>query len=284
MSVEPARWPHGVTLGYLALTLPFFARGGWTDARIGFLVAHVAAMLWLWVAIRQKRTTVIGDLLPLALVPLMYAELPQLMTGSAYGDPLVQSWEQMVFGTQPARALAATMPYAVVSEVLHGGYLSFYAIVYVPPLVAYVRGRAAAFDAALLAVMSTYAVCYLTFVLFPVEGPRYVWGPPADVPDGPVRSLTLALLERGSSRGTAFPSSHAAVSVAQTIVALRHQREVGTVVAIGTALLMVGAVYGGFHYAVDVIAGAILGTAIAAPVALRLRPSDHPVRFPPAAR
>jgi membrane-associated phospholipid phosphatase len=77
-----------------------------------------------------------------------------------------------------------------------------------------------------------------------------------------VRRLVLAILERGSSRGAAFPSSHVAVAVTQALLALRHQPRVGRWVAGVAVGLGAGAVYGGFHYGVDVLAGAALGAAI----------------------
>jgi membrane-associated phospholipid phosphatase len=120
--------------------------------------------------------------------------------------------------------------------------------------------------------MLVYAVCFLVFIMFPVEGPRYAWGAPTGVPGGAVRSFSLAVLERGSSRGTAFPSSHAAVAVAQSIVALRYQRRVGIVVSVTSVLLMIGAVYGGFHYAIDIVAGAAIG-AVASVVVITRRPA-----------
>jgi membrane-associated phospholipid phosphatase len=122
-------------------------------------------------------------------------------------------------------------------------------------------------------MMLTYAVCFAAFLLFPVEGPRYAWGAPPNVPSGPIRSLTLAILERGSSRGTAFPSSHAAVAAAQAIMALRSQRRIGVAVSVASALLMIGAVYGGFHYAVDMLAGAVVGLIVALVVARSVRPA-----------
>jgi membrane-associated phospholipid phosphatase len=43
----------------------------------------------------------------------------------------------------------------------------------------------------------------------------------------------------------------------------------GVVVAATAALLIVGAVYGGFHYAVDVLAGAFVGIVVAVGVIAR---------------
>ena len=260
---SPARGAALVTLVYLLLTLPLLfwrARG---PAGSVIAIAHIAAAAALWWSLRGRRTpNVLADWLPLMLVPFLYGELPYLIGGATLRDPIVQQWEAAIFGGQPARTLAPSLPNVAISELLHLGYLLYYPIVYVPPLILYLSRRRDAFGQTVLALMATYVVCFSIFVLFPVEGPRYAWGPSADVPRGPVRSFALAILERGSSRGTAFPSSHAAVAVAQAVAALRYQPVVSVVLAVGSALLMIGAVYGGFHYGIDIIAGLLTGLVI----------------------
>jgi membrane-associated phospholipid phosphatase len=116
-----------------------------------------------------------------------------------------------------------------------------------------------AFNEAMLALTLSAVLCYLVFVVWPVQGPRYLAAPPG-IPDGPIRSLTLSLVETGSSRGAAFPSSHVAISVAQTLSMLRHRRGFGVVLALVTFLLAMGAVYAGFHYVIDTLAGLAFGT------------------------
>ena len=106
-------------------------------------------------------------------------------------------------------------------------------------------------------------LCFVAFVILPVEGPRFLAGPSA-APDGPIRSLVLQILGAGSSRGTAFPSAHVAASVVAGICALRFQRPLGVAILIVTVGMMVGAVYGGYHYAADVVAGLGMGLAAAA--------------------
>jgi membrane-associated phospholipid phosphatase len=101
----------------------------------------------------------------------------------------------------------------------------------------------------------------LCYIFFPVAGPRYLW--PTSTLAGPIRAGVVWLLETGSSRGTAFPSSHVAVSVTQSILAVRYFGRRGLVVAVLTLGLALGAVYGGFHYAVDVLAGAVFGGVLA---------------------
>ena len=73
---------------------------------------------------------------------------------------------------------------------------------------------------------------------------------------------------RGSSNtslawGAAFPSSHVAVAVAATAVALLEWRVLGLALVVPTTLLTLGSVYGQFHYAVDALAGIGVGLAVA---------------------
>jgi len=49
-------------------------------------------------------------------------------------------------------------------------------------------------------------------------------------------------------------------------MAIRYQRRLGAPLAVTSLLLMAGAVYGGFHYAVDMLAGAALGLVVATAV------------------
>ena len=288
--------------GYLLLTAPLIPLGGVATARIAVAVLHVAGAIGLLVlagpmgagaglegAPRYRSGGVfarlLGDWAPLLLAPLLYVELPILMGGLPgpvrYHDPIVAEMEGGLFGHQPAFEWAGAWPSPILSEVLHASYLSYYALIYLPPLLLYVGmtgagdpvERSTAFQETVLALTVTFLVCFTIFVVFPVQGPRYL-GVPAGVPDGPARDLVLAVLERGSSQGAAFPSSHVAVAVTQTLLTLRHQPRLGRWVMALALGLAVGAVYGGFHYAVDALAGvAVAGVAVFA--ARRLRPGKR---------
>jgi membrane-associated phospholipid phosphatase len=172
----------------------------------------------------------------------------------------VQHWELALFGSETSRTFAAALPSVPLSELLHAGYLAYYLIIFVPPLVLLARDNRRGYAQTVLALTVVYTVCWTIYVLWPVEGPRYLWMAPA--PDGPVRRLALSILATGSSRGAAFPSSHMAVSVAQALLALRWQRRVGYAVSAVAVLVGFGAVYGGFHYGVDIVAGAIVGALL----------------------
>jgi membrane-associated phospholipid phosphatase len=149
---------------------------------------------------------------------------------------------------------------------LHLGYLSYYPIIFSVPFFLYRARRFDDFSEAVFTVMLTFVACFALYIVFPVAGPRYEWNWPTPELEGPIRRFTVWLLQARSSRGTAFPSSHVAVSVAQSGLAVRYFGGRGWLVALLTVGLSIGAVYGGFHYGVDVFAGvatAIVTTIIA---------------------
>jgi len=249
---------------YLAVSgAMFVTRGQPRMALVHAIVIGIAA----WAAGgRSGSRRLIGDLLPLVAAPLLYMELPALIeaVGSGYHDATVQGWEAAVFRGQPARTFAGALPFQWLSELLHAGYLAYYLLIFVPPLWLLARRQRRAFAETVLALTVVCLTSWVLFAAWPVVGPRYLWAAPAGVPDGPFRRIAVSLLAAGSSKGAAFPSSHMAVSAAQAVMAWRWQGRAMRWAVTGVATLVgVGAVYGGFHYGVDILAGAALGGASA---------------------
>lgn len=219
----------------------------------------------------RKWARAVADWAPLLLIPLLYKELAvlnQAVQGGTYFDEMVIGWEQVVFGGQPSREWAQALPSLWLSEPLHAAYLSYYFIIFVPPLVLFLRGRTAEFRAGVFALMTAFFAHYLFFIYFPVQGPRYLFpAPGGELAGGWFYQIAHRVLEVGSAQGAAFPSSHVGVSVAQTLVVWRYLPRLAPVCAALTIGLALGAVYGGFHYAIDAVAGALLGVLafIAAP-------------------
>ena len=265
------RNPLGVLGLYLAATLPLLlvglANGGAVSGWLVLSVHVVAGGGSLWSASRShpnhpNQWVILW--LALLAIPLAYAEVPWLnqALASGYRDPLILAWERALTGFDPSRELAGRFPWLWISEPLHLAYLSFYPAIYVPPIVLAMRGRLREATTTALGILVASVVCYLVFAVFPVQGPRY-FGPPQGVPDGPIRRLTLMILESGSSQGAAFPSAHMALMTAQAGLALRFQQKMGLLLAVAALGVGVGAVYGGFHYAADMAAGAVVGLASA---------------------
>lgn len=247
-------------MGYLAATAVFLAIRGNPPYR-GGLLAHLLVLAAIAVATFSGRVPAwLRAWTPMLSILFLYVELPMLIRATGYGtffDQTVISWETALFGGQPSLDWARRMPVRALSETLHASYLAYYAIIASVPVLLWIGKRRREFPEAVFVLLLTFVACFVCFIAFPVAGPRYLW--PGTAPDGPIRAFTLSLLSAGSSQGTAFPSSHVAVAATQCVLAWRYfgTRAVGLVViSIGLAA---GAVYGGFHYAVDVIAGAMFG-------------------------
>src|SRR5512132_740140 len=278
MSGEQSQTGLKILAAYLAVSAPAVGialAAGRTSRAI--LVLHLLALIIVAVLLYRPGARLITDWLPLASIPFLYAELPRLALTGLH-DSRVQRWELSTFDTSPAQALAGRWSAPLLSELLHAAYVSYYAIIYVPPVVLYLRGRRETFYSTVAGLMTVFAFCYLIFVVFPVAGPRYLWPPPPGVFEGPVRRFVLNVLAAGSAKGTAFPSSHVAVATVQTILAFRWSARAGFALGVLTTGLALGAVYGGFHYGVDVLAGAAVGLVIGITLLIANRDAVEPAR------
>lgn len=210
-----------------------------------------------------RLTRILGDWYALVLVPLLYSELAVLnvaVHGGRYFDNIILGWEAQLFGGQPSRDLAAAYPSLALSELLHFCYIAYYLIIYGPFLLLYLHRRVDGHQRAAFAVMLTFFAHYLFFIYFPVQGPRYLFAAPTGgIESGAMYQLAHRILEAGSSRGAAFPSSHVGVAFAQTAMSFILLRRWAPLLLVLSTGLAVGAVYGGFHYATDAVTGFVYG-------------------------
>lgn len=269
---------------YLAVT-GLLAAGTLTAAGWILAAAHAAGVAGVaWLARRPlPRATVprfLRIFLPVVVTPLLYTELATLnqLVAPGYLDGAVQAWEAVVFGLQPSLAWARAWPWLPFSEVLHLGYVSYYLVVPAAAVAIYRTAGDRGLEHAAVTVGLAFFVCYLCFAVFPVAGPRYefarISGPPSD---GVVFALVHGVLEAGSSKGTAFPSSHVAAATAALLACRRDARRAFRWLLVPVVLLTLGTVYGRFHYAVDALAGLAVawGAWAATPwLIARLRPEE----------
>lgn len=252
-----------ILTAYLAVSAPAAVHAAVAhDNTSGIVLAFHLFALGLAAALLFRRSSgFIVDWLPLLAIPFLYAELPHIAISGLH-DPAVQRWELATFGASPAQSLATSWPSPYISELLHLAYVSYYGIIYLPPIFLYLRRSREQFETTVAGLMTVFALCYAIFIVFPVAGPRYEWPAPPGVFDGPIRRFVLDVLTAGSARGTAFPSSHVAVATVQSVLAFRWSVRAGATLSTLTAGLALGAVYGGFHYGIDVLAGATIGLVI----------------------
>ncbi len=236
------------------------------------LLAHALFGVLLYLLTRPGLGPVgrsLREIYPLLLLVSLYSEIDVLNGpgGAAVYDATVQAWELAIFGTQLSTEWWRAMPSRFWSAVLHGAYLSYYVIVVAPAFYFAWRRDLGALRHYILVVMTTFVVCYLVFIFFPVAGPYYEFPrPDAWFLDNVLARTVYDTLSTGSSYGAAFPSSHVAAAVATTLSAGRGSRALGWALAAPTALLSFAVVYCQMHYGVDAIAGLLTGAAVTAAV------------------
>jgi len=204
----------------------------------------------------------VGEVYPILLLLALYAALDVLNGGGRIRvhDAQVQAWEAALFGGQPSRDWWRAAPSRFWSTVLHGAYFSYYVVIVAPTVAFLARADRQPLRRFVLTVMSTFVICYLWFIFFPVAGPYYAFPRPTGAfVANPAAQLVYAVLAGGSSYGAAFPSSHVAASLAATIVTWPASRRLGLALTFATVLLTVGVVYCQMHYAVDAVAGLLVG-------------------------
>ncbi len=260
-----------VFLGYIVLNtaiLLWHAREvegwGW------LLLANALAVLLVVLLRRSTRRSAlldfIGGAYPVILTAAYYTQLGNINVDvGVLHDRVVQAWEVALFGGEVSVTWHQRVPNLALSFILHFCYSAYYIILVLPALFLFFARSRESFARGCFIVTLGFYTCYVIFELFPVAGPRYFFGNAT----GPIAQVATArfehwLTEGGSAIGTAFPSSHVVASWCAVYALWRDARCLALVlapVAIGLAL---GTVYGQFHYAVDALAGALLGVALCA--------------------
>ena len=169
------------------------------------------------------------------------------------------------------------------TELLEFGYFSFYPLY---PAVAGTlwawRHRARynnAFRRMTDGLSVGYAVCYATYLLFPTRSPSHNVGQaaaalPAAEAGGPFHFLVGLIQGTAGVHGNAFPSGHIMLAFVALVFVFRYFPRLAPWLLLCNLLMCVGAVYDGYHYSVDVVAGALLGTAAGALFVGRRVPSN----------
>lgn len=263
-----------LAIGYFACTglfaLAFGGLPGAGIAAVHALVAFCIARLGAWHP-GGGPAAVVRAAYAVLLTPLLYAELAVLnrFLTQRFFDATVQAWDGAVFGGQPSMDLSAWLPWLPFSEVLHLGYFAYYAIAPIAILGVFATRGVEAMQRTALAVAAAFFASYLIFIFFPVAGPRYEFAQiGGEISDGTLFGIVHGILEAGSSKGTAFPSSHIAASLAAVVAAGREDRRWFWLLLVPETALTLGTVYGRFHYATDALAGILLGLLVCAVLCL----------------
>ena len=192
---------------------------------------------------------------------------------SRWQDALILRAEAAIFPVPPTVWLGRIHSFWI-AELLEFGYFTFYWIMFVVGGVLYesvwtAKSSAEAnharqpFRIWMDATVLGYIVCYVVYLLFPTEGPAHTlpWEL-SSTSTGPFRWLVQLVQLHAGVHGNAFPSGHIMASIVALLAAGKWKSRLARWLAFPVLLMCVGAVYDGYHYASDIVVGALLGAAV----------------------
>lgn len=287
----PLEW---VIMVYTALTLLIVLFGmtklSDPDAMIWGRVRMAALTVGMWVVYRLvpcRITRLLRVVLQLSMLGWWYIDTYRLNCLFPNLDPWFATLEQRLFGFQPALLFAERMPWPWVSEVLDMAYASYFPIIASVTLF-YFFARYKQFEQASFVILASFFSFYIIYDLVPVTGPMYYYKavglaeiarghfpdvgsyfathldmlPSPGYQDGFFYHLLAEVHHSGERPTAAFPSSHVGISVVCMLLAWRSgSRRLFYLLLPFAVLICFATVYIRAHYAVDVIAGLISGTA-----------------------
>lgn len=176
-------------------------------------------------------------------------------------DSQLVSFEQSVFGLDPSLAIDRHWLSPFWNELFSAGYFSYYLMIPVLLLALYVKRKDELIRRFLTTACIAFFVSYSLFFLYPIEGPRYHFaGQYLHQIEGPFfRQLVNVAIDKGAVHGGCMPSSHVAVGLVVLAYTFKVSRRAGWLLVPAVVGLAIGTVWGRFHYASDVVVGAVIG-------------------------
>lgn len=277
-----------VMFGYMAFTLALML---FTYTKI----ENPESMLWgrlriaavtvaLWLVYRMvpcRLTRFFRIAAQMALLSWWYPDTYEFNRMFPNLDHIFATWEQRLFGCQPALLFCREFPGAVFSELMDLGYASYFPMI-AAVTVFYFGWRYERFGRASFIILASFFAYYTVYVILPVTGPQYYYkavgmaeiarGVFPDVhdyfathqevltspgyQDGVFYKMVADAHEAGERPTAAFPSSHVGVSTILMLLAWSSRsRRLFFLLLPFYVLLCLSTVYIYAHYAIDVLAG-----------------------------
>jgi membrane-associated phospholipid phosphatase len=247
---------------YLAAVAVLALRSGATGLRV--LVWHTAIALAIvlvsWNRPRSRLLNFMHDWYPLAMFIFTFEEIAHfsLSVVPHWQDWRIAGFEQRIFGDSPnlwLRQFASR----TLSEFMDFGYFTYYPMFPVIGGLLYGHRKQQLFRRLMYSAVLMYMISFAVYLGFPCEGPRRALSGFISPPKGYVFSWHVHLIQAGAGvHGNALPSSHVGLAVVCSLIAYRWRPGLGVLLAICTALISAGAVYDGYHYLSDIMAGIVV--------------------------
>jgi membrane-associated phospholipid phosphatase len=162
-----------------------------------------------------------------------------------------------IFGEFPAFFLRGRHGNAFLDEFFHFFYFSYYLAIPHTGVLLF-RKDVKLFKSFVFQLSSLFYLCFVIFILLPVEGPIALRN--EYFHQGGLFQAIVDFIYIGAEKpGAAFPSSHVAAMFLVAWWGSTHFRRMKIPYWLTCLLMSIATVYCMFHYAVDVIAGLLLG-------------------------
>lgn len=264
-----------LTLGYLTFVgLLLLLSSNPIEKRGKLLAAHlgVAVMIFAFAYFRQRKTPVLHFLsywYPLGLSGFFFEEIHSIvhLIHRGWFDAGLIQFDFATFGAHPTVWFEQHISYWL-TETMNFFYFTYWPLIPALALLLWMRNQKQ-FHEFVFALCLSYIFCYLVFIFYPIEGPYHTLKHLQTVHETPgwiFTHLVEFVEKHGRIHGGAFPSAHVSGSFVATIAAYRYSHKLGHLVLILALGVCVSAVYGRYHYAVDIwggIAVALIGCWIA---------------------
>lgn len=229
------------------------------------LVALLAATVLLARAAPASGAgALLRDFFPVATVVAVFMLLEPVIVGvnPRRFDALFQAFDARWFPDLGPAWRNAFDRAPAFTDLVYVVYVSYYALPILAVALARRRG-AAAFEAAVLAILLAFYGSFAGYLLFPTSGPRLA---PAEearvVGGGAIADAVRAFLHAAEkTRLDAFPSGHTAIAIVSAAAAARVAPRHAAALLAWAGAVVFSTVYVHVHYVVDVVAGAALAAA-----------------------
>jgi membrane-associated phospholipid phosphatase len=260
-----------------------------SHSALSITVTHSIIVLLISLLARNAhRSAVIRflhDWYPLAMFIFSFEEIAR------FSQVLVPHWqdfriialEQRIFSTSP-NFWAQHAGSRLLSEIMDLGYFSYYPLFPIVAGALYAEKNRRPFHHLVLASVWMYLISFCVYIVLPTEGPRRALAGFHAPPPGWIFSELVRLIQGGAGvHGNALPSSHVALALLCALFAHKWLPRVAPFIWISLCLICVGAVYDGYHYVSDVVAGLLVALTAAGLGSLTVSPSckiEQPTRSP----
>jgi membrane-associated phospholipid phosphatase len=267
-----------LTLGYLLWVVALVITCQARVADWAWIVALHALLAVAIIALAQGRSRhrwieAVAAWYPLFLFGIFFEEIGRIVHAIHPGwfDELLIAADYYLFGVHPTVWIERYASYWL-TEYMQLAYTSYLVLAVGFGAWLWRRGRREEFATLVVASCVNYYLNYMIFVLFPIESPYHTLQhlQQVELAGGPVTALIEWIERYGRVHGGAFPSAHVSGSIVVLWCAWRSAPRFGALLTPLVLSICVATIYGRYHYAVDVVAGALLGT-FATWIAARLR-------------